>query len=83
MKKALIIAVGLFCAVAVTVNAAEPGKKKQMTPEQKQLMQEIVKKYDANGDKKLDKEERAKISAEDKEKMEKAGLSGQKKKKQN
>ena len=43
-------------------------------------MKEITEKYDANKDGKLDKDEKAKISAEDKEKMAKAGLGGKKKK---
>ncbi len=83
MKKLLVIALGLFTAMAITVSAADPGKKKEMTDEQKKLQKEMLEKYDANKDGKLDKEERAKISADDKEKMQKAGLwGGGKKKKQ-
>ena len=80
MKKVLVIAFGLLVAGALTVSAAEGGKeKKQMTPEQKELMKKMVEKYDANKDGKLDKEERAKMSAEDKKKMQDAGLGGKKK----
>jgi len=78
MKKLLVALLGLACAFTLTVNAAE-GKKKEMTEEQKTLHKEMLAKYDANKDGKLDKEERAKMSAEDKEKMQKAGL-GRKKK---
>ena len=41
----------------------------------------MMAKYDTNKDGKLDKEERAKISTEDKEKMDKAGLTPKKKNK--
>ena len=81
MKKAALITVGIFCALALTVSAAEGKKGQKMTAEQKQLMKEMVSKYDANKDGKLDKEEKAKISAEDKKKMEAAGLNQKKKKK--
>ncbi len=75
MKRLLAIAVGMFCASALTLSAADAKpQKKQLTPEQKELYKEIVKKYDTNTDGRLDKEERAKISKEDQEKMEKAGL---------
>lgn len=81
MKKLSLIVIGCLCALAITVSAAEGGKqKKQLTDEQKTLMKEITKKYDANSDGKLDKEERAKISAEDKEKLKKAGIGGREKK---
>ena len=74
MKK-LLVALCLTCALALAVQAEE-GKKqhKQMTDEQKTVHKAMLAKYDANKDGKLDKEERAKISAEDKEKMQKAGL---------
>jgi hypothetical protein len=77
MKK-LLVALCFACAVALSVQAAE-GKKKNLTDEQKTVMKEMLGKYDANKDGKLDKDERAKISTADKEKMEKAGL-GRKKK---
>ena len=83
MKKLLFV-LSLTCVLAVTANAAEDkaeGKKPALTEEQKTLKKEMADKYDTNKDGKLDKEERAKISAEDKAKMEKAGLSQGKKKK--
>lgn len=81
MKK-LLIALCFTCALALAVQAEE-GKKehKKMTDEQKTLMKDMLTKYDTNKDGKLDKEERAKISAEDKEKMQKAGLGRKSKKK--
>jgi hypothetical protein len=72
MKKLSIAILGLFCATTLAVRAQD--EKPKRTEEQKALMKEMVTKYDANKDGKLDKEERAKISAEDKAKMEKAGL---------
>jgi len=82
MKKILSTLLILGCATALTVHAEEgEKKKKEMSPEAKALQKQIVGKYDANKDGKLDKEERSKISAEDKAKMEKAGLIGEKKKK--
>jgi hypothetical protein len=81
MKKILLIAAGLIAATALSVNAQDTPKK-ALTPEQKQLKTEMTTKYDTNKDGKLDKEERAKISAEDKEKMDKAGLTPKKKKAQ-
>lgn len=83
MKTVLSLAVGicLLGLVAPTTSRAEDAKKEKhhATPEQKALMKEMTEKYDTNKDGKLDKEERAKISAEDKEKMDKAGLGHHKK----
>lgn len=75
MKKILITTLGLFCAAAIVAQAqdAKPAKK-ELTAEQKAVMKEMTAKYDANKDGKLDKEERAKMSQEDKDKMIKAGL---------
>lgn len=88
MKK-LLVASCLTCVLALAAHAAEAEANKDgatkakpaQTAEQKALRKEITAKYDTNKDGKLDKEERAKISAEDKEKMEKAGLGPKKKKK--
>jgi hypothetical protein len=78
MKKFLVLA-GIVCALALTVNAQDAGKKKhELTDEQKAFMKEMVTKYDTNKDGKLDKEERAKMSAEDKAKMEKLFTHGKK-----
>jgi len=76
MKK-LLVALCVTSALAIAVHAAEEGKEKkkgegkrpEMTAEQKAFQKELTEKYDTNKDGKLDKEERAKISAEDKEKM--------------
>jgi Ni/Co efflux regulator RcnB len=83
MKKLIIAAVALCCATAIMVQAqdAAPKKgKKKMTPEQTQLMAEMTTKYDTNKDGKLDKEEKAAMSQEDKDKLTAAGLGGKKKK---
>jgi len=69
---------GLLCATALVVHAQDatstkPAKRK-LTAEQKALNKEMLEKYDTDKNGKLDKAERAKISAEDKEKMQKAGL---------
>ena len=79
MKKLLVAIVGFACAAALTVNAAEGKEKHKLTDEQKTVQKEMLKKYDKNNDGKLDKEERASISKEDKEKMQKAGLGHKKK----
>ncbi len=77
MKKMLLVTAAILCAVSLTANASE-GKHK-LTPEQKALRKEIIAKYDTDKNGKLDKQERAKISQEDKERMQKAGLGGKKK----
>jgi glucose dehydrogenase len=68
MKKLLVAAVALFCATAIVVQAQDAPKKekKKMTPEQKQVMTDMLAKYDTNKDGKLDKTEKAAMSAEDK-----------------
>jgi hypothetical protein len=76
MKK-LMVALCCACVLALAAQAqdATSGKKKHVqTAEQKALMKDMLAKYDTNKDGKLDKAERAKISAEDKAKMQKAGL---------
>ena len=77
MKKMLLVIVGILGAFSLTANASQ-GKHK-LTPEQKALRKEIIAKYDTDKNGKLDKQERAKISHEDKERMQKAGLGGKKK----
>jgi len=59
-----------------TPKKAEKREKPKLTEEQKQLRKDILAKYDTNKDGKLDRDERAKISLEDKEKMKKAGMGG-------
>jgi hypothetical protein len=75
MKKLLVAAIGLLCATAIVVQAqdAKPPKK-ELTPEQQAVMKDMLAKYDANKNGKLDKEEKAKITQEDKDKMAKVGL---------
>jgi hypothetical protein len=82
MKKLLAVVIGLICATSLTLSAADAPakKKKQLTPEQKQVQKEMLDKYDTNKDGKLDKQEKAKMTQDDKDKMEKAGLTGGKKK---
>lgn len=77
MKKLLQIALGVLFATALTVSAADEPKKEgkkrpELTDEQKAVRKEMHEKYDANKDGKLDKEEREKMSAADKEKWGKA-----------
>ena len=84
MKKVLATMIGLGCALALTLNAAVADKKPhKRTPEQKALLKEMLSKYDADKNGKLSKEEQAKISSEDREKMQKAGLGQKKKNKEN
>jgi len=78
----LTLGVCLLGILAPSISRADEAKKgkSHATPEQKALMKEMTEKYDTNKDGKLDKEEKSKISAEDKEKMEKAGIGGHHKK---
>jgi hypothetical protein len=85
MKKLITTALCLVCAMALTVSAADGGKGKggkggkgkggqkgqrpQLTDAQKNVMQELTKKYDKNGNGRIDGDERAAISDEDKKKM--------------
>lgn len=79
MKKTLWIAAAM-CAVALTVNAADEKKaekkKVELSEDQKKALKEITEKYDTNKDGKLDKDERAKISADDQKKAQDAKLPG-------
>jgi ABC-type transporter MlaC component len=79
MKKFLVAAIGLLCATAIMVQAQDAKPKKQLTPEQQTVMTEMLAKYDANKDGKLDKNERAAMTQEDKDKMAKVGLGKPKK----
>jgi len=66
MKK--FIALTLICAATVTASFAQ----KATTDEQKEVKKEMLEKYDTNKDGKLDKEEKSKMSEEDKAKWNKA-----------
>ena len=84
MKKFAILALGLLTATAITASAADGDKKKkELTPDQKKVMDEITTKYDANKNGKLEPEEREKISDDDKKKMKDAGIPAGGKKKEN
>ncbi|MDB6021325.1 MAG: hypothetical protein JWQ04_1182 [Pedosphaera sp.] len=65
MKKFLVLA--MICVATLSVQA-----QKATTDEQKAVKKEMLEKYDTNKDGKLDKEERSKMSAEDKAKWAKA-----------
>jgi hypothetical protein len=85
MKKFVIIALGLLTASALTVSAAEKKEKKPLTEEQQKVMKALVETYDANKNGKLEPDEIAKFSEEDKKKAKDAGLplGGGKKKEKN
>ena len=73
MKK-LIVALCFTCALMVAAQAADKkggGKKPALTEEQKAARKELMEKYDANKDGKLDEGERAKIPADE---LQKAGM---------
>jgi hypothetical protein len=65
MKKLLVAIVG--CALAMTLSASAADHAK-LTDEQKAFKKEMIEKYDANKDGKLDKEERAKMTQDEKDK---------------
>jgi hypothetical protein len=65
MKKLLVLA--LICVATLSVQA-----QKATTDEQKAVKKEMLEKYDANKDGKLDKEEKSKMTPEDKAKWDKA-----------
>lgn len=72
MKKLLLAALTLCFALSLTSAFAADGEKKELTDDQKAVRKEMLEKYDANKDGKLDKDERAKMTDEDKAKWEKA-----------
>ena len=66
-----LVLVGSF----TSAQAQEEKKKRpELTEEQKALMKQMTEKYDANKDGRIDQDERTKISQEDREKMQKAGI---------
>jgi hypothetical protein len=83
MKK-LMTTLCFTCALAIVAQAEEGTSTKKKhhgkppTADQMALQKEMLEKYDTNKDGKLEKKERAKISSEDKAKMEKAGIWGKK-----
>lgn len=80
MKKLLVAIAAIICATSMMVqaqdstNSAPKKPMHKLTAAQQKVMDEMLAKYDTNHDGKLDKEERSKISAEDKQKMTDAGL---------
>ena len=81
MKKLFALALslsllgGLSPALLSAANADNGGKKHPKAAEARRtLRKEMLEKYDSNKNGKLDNKERAKISKEDQEKLEKAGL---------
>ncbi len=81
MKKLYVLALslsllgGLSPVLGRAADADNAAKKHpKVAEERRKLRKEMLEKYDANKDGKLDKKERAKISKEDQEKLEKAGL---------
>lgn len=81
MKKLLVAIMTAACALAITAKAADATDKPKLTKEQKAERKALIEKYDANKDGKIDKEERAKMTKEDKEKWQ--SFSGAKKKAEN
>ncbi len=81
MKKiaTITLSLALLGMISPVLSHADKEKKGEATEEQKTAKKELLKKYDKNADGKLDKDERAAMSAEDKEKAKKAGLGGRKK----
>ena len=80
MKKIIIAVLGILCATAIVVQAQDAAPKKhKLTAEQKQIMDELLAKYDTNKDGKLDKTERAAMTQEDKDKLAKISPSHGKK----
>lgn len=77
MKKTLILAGIALLGLAVTVRADDGVKKSEShkpsapTAEQKALRKQLIEKYDTNKNGRLDKDERAKMTAEDQEKWNK------------
>ena len=78
MKK--LLAIGFLCAAFLPLQAAD-APKKVPNPAKEKVWKEMLDKYDADKNGKIDRSERAKISAEDIKKMEAVGLLGSTKKK--
>ena len=73
MQKLIAVIVVMACTICISVNAGQ--KTNKATPEEKAALKtELLNKYDANHDGKLDKSERSKMSKQDKKRARKAGL---------
>jgi len=82
MLRVLAVTLGLCAAVVFSARGADGDAKPAKGDDQKAARKELIEKYDKNKDGKLDKDERAAMSAEDKEKWAKASGGGKKKKTQ-
>jgi 2-methylcitrate dehydratase PrpD len=82
MKHLIVTSALAFALLGGVATSQAQEEKKKERPPMKELMAKMVAKYDKNGDKKLDGEERKAISPEDKEAMAKAGIGGGGKKKE-
>ena len=71
MRKFVIIALGLCLAGTVTTQAQEKKERKRPAPTEEQ--KKLIEKYDTDKNGRLDKDEYAKVSAADKEKLPKRG----------
>ena len=69
----LLVALVLTGLMAATTARAQDDAKPKPTPEQKAARKAMLDKYDTNKDGKLDADEKAKISEEDRAKMRGAG----------
>ncbi len=69
MRKIIVATVCVIFALALSVTAAEGKKKAKWTDEQKSVHKQMLEKYDANKDGKLGKDEKVKMSGEDKKAM--------------
>ena len=76
MKKIFLAMIVAVCALSLTATAAEKGKKKELTADQK----EFAEKHGLMKDGHMDKEAVAKLSPEDKAAFEKLFPHGKKKK---
>ena len=76
MKKTLIVSIIAAMAFVLSTTAAET-QKKHADGGKKAMKQQMLEKYDTNKDGKLDKEERAKMTAEDRKAL-KGSTSGKK-----
>jgi hypothetical protein len=83
MLKTILVATFVCSSFVLPIRAEDETPKQKdrrnLTEEQKTLMKELRDKYDTNKDGKLDAAERKAMSAEDKEKLNKAGLAPRKK----
>ena len=68
MNKIFLTSLGLICAFALSASAGQGKKNQALTDDQKTLKKEMLEKYDANKDGKLDRSEKSKMTKEDKKK---------------